>query len=84
MSQTQTDVRPVAYASRALSPKRKHYAATELEILAVVWTVSHFHAYLYGHDVTVHTDHSAVKAILETPTPVVSMPGSGARYLGVE
>ena len=42
---------------------------TELEILAVVWACNHFHAYLYGHNVTVYTDHSAVKAILETSSP---------------
>ena len=39
----------------------------ELETLAVVWAVSHFHAYLYGHNVHVLTDHSAVRAVLETP-----------------
>ena len=62
-------VHPVAYASRSLSPQEKRYAITELETLAVVWAVSHFHAYLYGHDVHVFTDHSAVKAVLETPSP---------------
>ena len=31
--------------------------------------MSHFHAYLYGHDVHVFTDHSVVKAVLETPSP---------------
>ena len=71
LSQVQADGRPhpVAYASRALSPQEKHYAVTELESLAVVWAVNHFHAYLYGHDVVVFTDHSAVKAVLETPNP---------------
>ena len=29
----------------------------------------HFHAYLYGHDVEIRTDHSAVKAVLSTPSP---------------
>ena len=60
---------PVAYASRTLSPQEKWYAITELETLAVVWAGNHFHAYLYGHDVVVFTDHSAVKAVLETPNP---------------
>ena len=71
LSQEQEDNRlhPVAYASRALSPQEKRYAITELETLAVVWAVSHFNAYLYGHDVVVYTDHSAVKAVLETPNP---------------
>ena len=35
----------------------------------MVWAVSHFHAYLYGHDVVVYTDHAAVQAVLETPSP---------------
>ena len=71
LSQVQDDKRlhPIAYASRALSPQEKKYAITELETLAVVWAVQHYHAYLYGHEVTVYTDHSAVKAVLETPSP---------------
>ena len=66
LSQKQSDsqVHPVAYASRALSPPEKNYSVTELETLVVVWAVQHFNAYLYGHEVTVFTDHSAVKAIL--------------------
>ena len=69
LSQEQDDgqLHPVAYASRALSPNEKNYAITELETLAVVWAISHFHAYLYGHEVLVFTDHTAVKAILENP-----------------
>ena len=72
LSQRGTDgnLHSVAYASRALAPQEKRYPITELETVAVVWAaVSHFHAYLYGHDVHVFTDHSAVKAVLETPNP---------------
>ena len=70
LSQTQNDGarHPVAYASRALSPSERNYAITDLETLAVVWAISHFHHYLYGHHVTVLTDHSAVKAVLENPS----------------
>ena len=71
LAQEQDDghVHPIAYASRALSPTESKYAITELETLAVVWAMSHFHSLLYGHSVTVYTDHSAVQAILETPNP---------------
>ncbi len=31
--------------------------------------ITHFHSHLYGHSVTVYTDHTAVKAVLETPNP---------------
>lgn len=71
LSQPQEDgqLHPVAYASRSLSAPERNYAITELETLAVVWAITHFHSYLYGHSVTVYTDHSAVKAVLETPNP---------------
>ena len=69
LSQHQVDGKqhPVAYASRALTQAEKRYSITELETLAVVWAVSYFRFYLYGHDVSVYTDHSAVKAVLGNP-----------------
>ena len=71
LSQLQDDglLHPVAYASRSLTPSERNYAITELETLAVVWAITHFIAYLYGHEDTVYTDHTAVKAVLETPNP---------------
>ena len=78
LSQLQDDTKPhpISYASRALSHSEKKYAITELETLAVVWAVSHYHHHLYGQSVTVLTDHSAVKAVLETPNPT----GKHARW----
>jgi len=78
LSQAQEDGRlhPVAYATRALNPSEKNYSVTELETLAVVWAVTHFHSYLYGGRVTILTDHSAVKAVLETSNPT----GKHARW----
>ena len=71
LSQLQDDGRlhPIAYASRALSKAEEKYAITELETLAVIWALSHFHHLVYGHHVTVKTDHAAVKAVLGTPNP---------------
>ena len=71
LSQTQEDgkLHPVSYASRALSRVEENYAITELETLAVVWALTHFHHLIYGHHVTVITDHTAVKAVLGTPNP---------------
>ena len=74
----------MAYASRTLSDPKKGYAITELETLAVVWALNHFHAYLYGHNVVVYTDHSAVKAVLETPNiSAKHMLDGGPRFMGV-
>ena len=53
---------PFAFVSRALFSTRDHGIA-ELETLAI----SHYHALLYKG--VVRTDHSAVKAVLETPNP---------------
>ena len=72
LSQYQDDYKlhPVAYASCSISPTEA------LETLAVVWVVTHFHYYLYGHKVTIITDHAAVKAILGAP----SLSGKHARW----
>ena len=55
------NVHPIFYASRALSVAEKNYGIIGLETLAVDWAISHFHHFLYGHIVTVYTDHTAVK-----------------------
>ena len=65
--QSNSVLHPVAFASRSLSPVEGNYGVTDLETLAVVWAMQHFRAYLYGHKVTVITDHSAVKTVLGAP-----------------
>ena len=78
MSQYQEDqkLHPVAYASRSVSTTEANYAITDLETLAAVWAVTHFRYYLYGHDVTIITDHAAVKATLGAPNLI----GKHARW----
>ena len=65
LSQYQDDNKldPVVFTSRSVSIAESNYAITNLETLAVVWSVTHFKYYLYGHKVTIITDHAAVKAI---------------------
>ena len=78
LSQRQGDNRlhPVAYASQSVSASEANYAITNLETLAVVWAITHFRYYLYGHNVTVITDHAAVKAVLGVP----NLTGQHARW----
>lgn len=70
------NLHPIAYASRALTQPEKNYCITDLETLAIVWALSHFRAYLYGHVVTVYTDHLAAKSVLQSP----SLNGKHARW----
>ena len=53
--------RPVAYASKVLSPRERKYCTTEKEAFAVVFGVRTFRIYLLGRPFTVITDHSALK-----------------------
>lgn len=58
---------PVAYASRALSNTEKNYAQIEKELLAIVWSLEKFHHYVYGHKITVYTDHKPLEALRKKP-----------------
>ena len=60
LSQQQADgkLHPVVFASSALAAAEKNNGITDLK-LEVVWAISHFHYYLYGHCFTVYIDHSA-------------------------
>ena len=53
--------RPIAYASRTLSPTEKKYCQLEKEGLAIVFGVKRFHQFLYGRKFTIFSDHQPLK-----------------------
>lgn len=55
--------RIIACASRSLNKHELNYPTTELELLAVVFGVTHFKIYIHGSKFSVITDHSALKAL---------------------
>ena len=61
--------RPVAFASRTLTPVERNYNTTEQEALCVVYAFEHFYPYLYGAKLTIYTNHEALKSILSTKEP---------------
>jgi len=61
--------RPVAYCSRQLNSAESKYSVTELELLAFLFATKQFRCYLYGHKFTVHTDHRALKWLLNLQDP---------------
>ena len=51
----------VAFASKTLTDTEKRYAGIEREVLAVVYGCDRFQTYLFGHNVTVHSDEKPLK-----------------------
>ncbi len=50
--------RPVAYASRTLSPAERNYAVIDKETLAAVWAVTvMYYQYVAGREFVLYTDH---------------------------
>ena len=56
--------RPVAYASRTLSPAEAKYSQLDKEALSIVYGVKNFHQYLYGRKFTILSDHKPLKYLL--------------------
>ena len=54
----------VYYASKTLNEAQRNYTTTEKELLAVVYALDKFQAYLVGSDIVIFTDHSALKYLL--------------------
>lgn len=56
-------MRPIAYASRSLSPTEQRYSQIERESLAIFFGITRFRIYLYGIQFTVKTDHKPLVTI---------------------
>ena len=61
--QSNGDLRPVAYASRTLTPTERRYSQTEREALAVLFAIPRFNVYIYGVQFTAYSDHKALERI---------------------
>ena len=54
----------VYYASKTLNEAQRNYTTIEKELLAVVYALDKFRAYLVGLDIIIFIDHSALKYLL--------------------
>ncbi|KAK1606340.1 hypothetical protein QYE76_030013 [Lolium multiflorum] len=55
----------IHYASKTLDAAQRNYATTEKELLAVVFACDKFRSYIVDSKVTVHTDHAAIRYLME-------------------
>ena len=54
----------VYYASKTLNEAQRNYTTTKKELLAVVYALDNFRAYLVGSDIIIFMDHSALKYLV--------------------
>ena len=57
------DEKPICYASRSLSKAEVNYAVIEKELNAILFGCEKFDYYIFGRQVTVHTDHKPLVSI---------------------
>lgn len=55
----------VYYASKTLFGTQKNYITLEKELLVIVYALEKFRTYLMGAKVTIHTNHAALKYLIE-------------------
>jgi hypothetical protein len=57
----------IYYSSKNLSPAEFNYTVTEKEFLVVVHAINKFRHYIMGYETFIHTDHSAIKFLMNKP-----------------
>ena len=68
------DFKPIAYASRSMTPTEQKYAQIEREALAVTWACERFSDYLYGMRFQVETDHKPLVSLLSSSKRLDELP----------
>lgn len=61
------NLKPVAYASKALTKSQKNYVNIEREMLAIVFGLKRFHTYFFNRPVTILSDHKPLDIISKKP-----------------
>jgi hypothetical protein len=57
----------IYYINKNMAPVELNYTVTEREFLAVVYTIDKFRHYITGYPTFIHTDHTSIKYLMNTP-----------------
>ncbi len=57
------DEKPIAYASKTLTRAEKNYSQLEKEGLAIIFGVKKYHAYLWGREFLIESDHKPLSSL---------------------
>lgn len=68
---------PIYFASRLLAAAEKNYSPTDREALGIIYSCKKFRHYLLGYKVVFHTDHNALKYMVNKP----DLTGRVARWM---
>ena len=79
MQQTESEWRPVAFASRSMTDTEKRYAQIEKEALASTWACEKFSDYILGKSIIIETDHKPLVPLLGTKQ-LDSLPSRALRF----
>ena len=63
------ELRPVAYYCKKLSTREMKYSAGERELMAIVYGIEYFKAFLYGKQFIVRSDHQPLSWLRDHAKP---------------
>ena len=66
LQQERGDWKPVAYASRSMTPTERRYAQIEKEALAITWACGKFSDYVLGRKFTIETGRKPLIPLLNS------------------
>jgi hypothetical protein len=76
--------KPVGFNSRKLSSTEANYSASERELLAIVYSLEQFLAYVYGRKTVIYTDHKPLVTAKTLKEPMGKLGRSFFRITHVE